>query len=608
MTQPRTSATALLTRTVAVLALCGLLLLIGACSNPGSPEAADATPTLAPTSTLTAPSPTTTPLGGANFVLYQTDRDGNWEIYLLNLASWQEYNLTQHPAEDRNPAVSPDGRRLAFESHRDGNWEVYQLDLQSGDLTRLTQDPAFDGAPTWSPDGSRLAFESYRDGNWEIYSLAIEGLLLSRLTSDPAGDYAPAWSPDGQSITFTSWRDGDVEVYVMDADGSHQRNLTQADGDDEYPAWSPDGERLAFVSSRDDGHTTEIYLMEADGQNQTRLTHNDVNDGAPAWSPDGQEIVCSSYNKGQPFEVYHEYRSGHYDLNMVNVSDGQATALNLSAAQESNPMMTSFPIPLGNTGPAPEPTTPTPVLVTDPEENEGLYELVQLPGVTGGNTVLNDRVDDFYNALRATGYERTGFDYLALLSDAMRRLDYQGSPYSVFSWHKTGRAFDLRFELLDENGGQRLEWLREDIGEELFWRLLIKCAAQDGTQGEPLKMHPWQYWWHIVPEEDPEAYAQGGRYLSVPDGYYEDFTTLAYRYGWERIASYDEEDYYWRRDSNGVEYWHYQRMDGLTWYEAMQEVHPQEVLDQYFTWEIGEELGFSDELLERKGIPGPEGP
>jgi TolB protein len=94
--------------------------------------------------------------------------------------------------------------------------------------------------------------------------------------------------------------------------------------------------------------------------------------------------------------------------------------------------------------------------------------------------------------------------------------------------------------------------------------------------------------------------------MPVPDGYYEDFTYLAERYGWERIASYEEEDYNWHRDSNGVEYWHYQRMDGLTWYEAMQEVHPQAVLDQYFTWEIGKELGFSDELLERKGIPRPQ--
>jgi TolB protein len=391
-------------------------------------------------------------------------------------------------------------------------------------------------------------------------------------------------------------------------DGSNQRNLSNAEGDDECPAWSPDGEELAFVSSRDDGHTTEIYWMDLGTQDQKRLTHNSVHDSDPAWYPDGKEIIFSSYDEGELFEVYHEYRSGHYDLHTINVQAGEAAGMQPSSANERNSSVASVPVPLRDRQPAQPPAAPTPVLVSSPEENDGLYELVQLPGVTGGNARLNDRVDDSYNALRAAVYERTGYDYLALLSDATRRLDFQRTNYSVFSWHKTGRAFDLRFELLDENGAQRLEWLREDIGEELYWRLLIKCAAQDGTQGEPLKTRPWQYWWHIVPSSDPESYAQGGRYLPVPDGYYEDFTALALRHGWERIATYEEEDYDWHRDSNGVEYWHYQHMDGLTWYEAMQEIHPQEVLDRFFTWDIGKERGFSDELLDRKGIPRPEEP
>jgi len=524
----------------------------------------------------------------------------------LDLASWREYNLSQHPAEDRSPAWSRDGKHIAFESHRDGNWEVYLLELDSGELTRVTQDLAFDGAPAWSPDGTHLAFESYRDGNWEIYLLELESGQLARLTDDPAGDYGPAWAPDGDHIAFTSWRDGDKEIYLMDADGSNQRNLTNSPGDDERPAWSPDGQKLAFVSSRD-GHTTEIYLMDAEGENQTRLTHNDVNDWAPTWSPDGLEIVCASYNNGELFEVYHEYRGGHYDLMTINVARGEATMLTLSEAHEENPMMTSQLIPLAGRRAAVEPVTPTPVLVSSPEENDGVYELVELPGVTGANTRLNDRVDDSYNALRATVYERTGYDYLAVISDATRRIDFQRTLYSYFSWHKTGRAVDLRFELPDENGEQRLEWLREDVGEELYWRLLIKCAAQDGSQGEPLKMHPWRYWWHILPDVDPEGYAQGGRLQPVPDGYYEDFTALARRFGWERIATYEEEDYDWHRDSNGVEYWHYQWTDGLTWYEAMREIYPREALDEYFTWERGKELGFSDELLERKGILRPGG-
>ncbi len=602
MARPRRASAPESRRLALVLAVSALLVLISACSNLGTTTPA---PTLTTAPSPTPPPPTPTPLGGAVSVIYQTDREGNWEIYLLDVESWKEYNLSQHPAEDRNPALSPDGTQVAFESNRDGNWDIYLLDLESGEVTRLTENMAFDGAPAWSPDGAHIAFESYRDGNWEVYVLEIDSLQPTRLTDDPGGDYAPAWSPDGEHIAFTSWRDGDKEIYVMGADGSDQRNLTRSPEDDEYPAWSPDGESLAFVSYRD-SYAPEIYLMDADGQGQIRLRNNEVNDWAPTWSPDGKEIVCATYDRGEPFEVYHEYRSGHYDLSTVNVQTGQATAWSLSKAHESSPVMTNHPVPLADRQPAQEPATPTPVLVSNPEENDALYELVELPGVTGGDTRLNDRVDDSYNALRAQVRERTGYDYLALLSDATRRIDLQRTLYSVFSWHKTGRAFDLRFELLDEDGGQRLEWLREDIGEKLYWRLLIKCAAQDGTQGEPLKARPWRYWWHIVPDADPEGYAQGGRFQPVPDGYYEDFTALAERHGWQRIASYDEEDYNWRRDSNGVEYWHYQRMDGLTWYEAMREIYPQEVLDQYFTWEIGKDLGFSDELLEGKGIPRPE--
>jgi TolB protein len=574
-----------------------VLLLLSACGNQQA-----TTPTPLPTATSPAPAPT--PLGGATFTTYQTDRDGNWEIYLLDLASWLEYNLTQHPAEDRNPVWSPDGTRIAFESHRDGNWEIYLLALPGREVTRLTDNLAFDGAPAWSPDGTRIAFESYRDGNWEIYLLAFPGGELTRLTDDPSGDYDPAWSPDGVQIAFTSWRDGDKEIYAMDADGSNQRNLTHAAGDDEDPAWSPDGQEIAFVSSRDD-YATEIYLTEVDGVNQRRLTYDDVNDRAPAWSPDGQEIISASYNKGEPFEVYHEYRGGHYDLRVINVAHQEATPLMLSNGDETNPAVTAQVIPIDNWQPVAQPTPVSPVLVTPPEENNGLYELVELPGVAGGNTHVNDRVDDSYNALRAAVHQRTGYDYLALISDATRRIDFQRTLYSYFSWHKTGRAIDLRFELIDENGDQRLEWLREDIGEEIYWRLLIKCAAQDGTQGEPLKMRPWRYWWHIVQDADPEGYAQGGRLQPVPDGYYEDFTALAKRFGWERIASYEQDDYDWHTDSNGVEYWHYQRTDDLTWYQAMLEIYPQEELDEYFTWEIGKDLGFSDELLERKGIPRP---
>ena len=122
--------------------------------KPSTPAtAASATPTATATPTTT-PSPT--PLPGAQLVAFDSNRDGNHEIYLLDTASGELTNLSRDAADDRAPAWSPDGRALAFESHRDGNWEIYVLDLEDGSLLRLTDHPAYDGAPTWNPDGSEI--------------------------------------------------------------------------------------------------------------------------------------------------------------------------------------------------------------------------------------------------------------------------------------------------------------------------------------------------------------------------------------------------------------------------------------------------------------------
>jgi len=512
------------------------------------------------------------------------------------------FNLTNDPAEDRAPAFSADGRYVAFESHRDGNWEIYIIELESGEVRRVTNHLAYDGAPVWSPDGRYLAFESYRDGNLEVYTLDLVSGALHRLTDDPAGDYAPAWSPHGRWIAFTTWREGNKEIYLMGAQGVKQRNLTQHESDDEYPAWSPDGQRLAFVSWRDGNG--EIYTLDVDSGEVVRLTHNDLLDTAPDWSPDGREVIFSSYDKGEPFEVFHEYRGGHFDLAFWDGESEEVRYLQGSEADEMSPCFA----PIGVTPPswAPEVAImPTPISTISPLMEEPPYHIVTLTNILeGGPYQLEEEAAISFNALRAEVLARTGWDYLGKLSDAFRPIYMHGrTRYGYFSWHKTGRAIDLRLELLDAKGEQQLELVREDIGSEIYWRMYIRCLKQDGSQGEPLKVAPWRYWWQIDPNLDPEGYEQGGRPKSIPEGYYVDFTELARRFSWERIAAYTTEDYHWHEHTLRTEYWHYQYMEGLLWYEAMLEIYPEEMLREYFTWEKAHELDFPDDLPRRKGIP-----
>ncbi len=200
---------------------------------------------------------------------FQSDREGRQALYTMNAADGTEVTYL---ADGEEPAWSPDGTRLALVSRTDGDAEIYVINADGSGLSRLTKNAADDVHPSWSPDGTHLAFASIRDGNWEIYTIKADGTGASRLTDHPAADHSPAWSPAGEDIAFVSERDGNAEIYRMNTEGGNLRRLTQEPAEDQSPAWSPDGARLAWVSERDGD--AEIYLMNADGSQATPLTRD----------------------------------------------------------------------------------------------------------------------------------------------------------------------------------------------------------------------------------------------------------------------------------------------------------------------------------------------
>jgi hypothetical protein len=208
---------------------------------------------------------------------------GGLVVFALLAALVYGVNMQQQRAAQATATARAQARRIAFTSNRDGNWEIYVMNADGSGVTRLTNNPAEDDLPSWSPDGRRIAFASNRDGNREIYVMNADGSGQINLTNNPAYDGVPSWSPDGRRIAFVSNRDGNREIYVMNADGSGQINLTNNPAYDDLPSWSLDGRRIAFVSNRDGNR--EIYVMNADGSGVTRLTNNPAWDEWPAWSP-----------------------------------------------------------------------------------------------------------------------------------------------------------------------------------------------------------------------------------------------------------------------------------------------------------------------------------
>jgi Tol biopolymer transport system component len=224
---------------------------------------------------------------------------------------------------------SPDGTQLVFQSSRDGNFEVYKMNADGSEQVNLTNNATpgrnNDSQPAWSPDGTKIAFQSNRDGNSNIHVMDADGSNVVNLTGGSlAEESAPRWSPDGSMIAFQSDRDAfprpgvarNLEIYRMNADGSGATRLTFNDFDesagpgtlnltgfDLNPAWSPDGTRIVFHSGRapefrDTGapgsgivgqweayHVDAVNGEVAGGSALVRLTTRPGNDERCDWQP-----------------------------------------------------------------------------------------------------------------------------------------------------------------------------------------------------------------------------------------------------------------------------------------------------------------------------------
>lgn len=201
-------------------------------------------------------------------IAYTADVDGNPEIFLIPAEGGDPTRLTDDPAVDWGPSVSPDGLMVVFISDRDGDPDLYLVPSVGGTPQRLTDLDGFEGSPAYSPDGEWIAFETDASGNADIALIRPDGTGLVTITDDQGWDIGPAWSPDGSRIAFTSDRTGDSEIFVMNRDGSDVRNLTRNPGGNDGWAgvsWSPDAQLVAGNVS---GHTpfwADPFVREAMG-------------------------------------------------------------------------------------------------------------------------------------------------------------------------------------------------------------------------------------------------------------------------------------------------------------------------------------------------------
>lgn len=219
---------------------------------------------------------------------------GGTDIFMYGLPTEDGLNITNlGTGKNEMPAISPDNTKIAFVSQRDGNREIYVMNLNGTNVLRLTSNSAWDIHPAWSHDGTRLAFVSNRGGSFNIYTMSsLDGSDVKQVTSNNRPDNSPSWSPDSKEIVFSSELGSTLEspvprLYKIKADGTGQTMISKTSTEHEIePCWSSQNLIVYCRSSAADG--AQIYTMKPDGTSVTRLTT-----GAGGWHPDCSDAGSS---------------------------------------------------------------------------------------------------------------------------------------------------------------------------------------------------------------------------------------------------------------------------------------------------------------------------
>jgi Tol biopolymer transport system component/imidazolonepropionase-like amidohydrolase len=301
---------------------------------PSGPPSPGTTPV--PTSDLRPPTGPPSP---------GTEVSGNYDVWVLTLATGDVRPLTSSPANEYMPAWSPDGHEIAFVSDRHDGRGVYAISVDTGAERLVSADARTVAAPTWSPDGKIVAYTAVEgavsrlmvgtaniaEPVEDVFPFRAQWISPSELlyTADgkikrrPASGGAsrtiefsaevaftrrayanapkarafppqgpqpvrgvmhPAISPDGTQVVFAAL--GDLWLAAATGGETTPERLTNDVFVDTDPAWSPDGSRLAFSTDRDG--SMDLWIRELGTRAERKIA---VRAMSAAWSPDGSRIA-----------------------------------------------------------------------------------------------------------------------------------------------------------------------------------------------------------------------------------------------------------------------------------------------------------------------------
>jgi TolB protein len=218
------------------------------------------------------------------WLAYVSFEDQSSAVFVQRIRTGERRRVSARAGHNGAPAFSPDGTRLALAlGGSSGNYDIYILDLASQNLMRITDNPAIDTEPAWSPDGQMLYFNSDRGGAPQIYAVAARaGAEARRISFDVPYAARPRVSPDGKQLALMIQEGNVSRVGVLDL-ASGQINPLSRGSLDESPSFAPNGATLIYAGrERSQG---VLATISVDGQVSLRLKSDQGEVREPVWGP-----------------------------------------------------------------------------------------------------------------------------------------------------------------------------------------------------------------------------------------------------------------------------------------------------------------------------------
>jgi TolB protein len=205
-------------------------------------------------------------------------------IYVQTVRSGERRRVSARAGINGAPSWSPDGTTLALTlSRKDGDVDVYTLNLSTQVLTRMTFDPGIDTEPSWSLDGRKLYFNSDRAGGPQIYEIDVSNPnRATRVTFEGSYNARPRLSPDGKQLAIVFLDRGNYRIATVDL-ASKAVQVLSTGRQDESPSFAPNGATLIYAT-QDRGRGV-LATVSIDGRVTQRLAASSGDVREPVWSP-----------------------------------------------------------------------------------------------------------------------------------------------------------------------------------------------------------------------------------------------------------------------------------------------------------------------------------